>query len=161
MVRTGIAVYGADPMHEDPALRGLEPALTLASYVAAVKPVQPGESAGYGRRFVAEREGWLATLPIGYGDGVARRLTNNCEVLIGGRRHPLVGTVSMDNITVHVGSQAPAVEVGQPAVLIGRDGEERILAEEWAARLDTINYEVFCGITGRVPRVYVRDGAPA
>jgi alanine racemase len=60
-----------------------------------------------------------------------------------------------------VGSQAPAVEVGQPAVLIGRDGEERILAEEWAARLDTINYEVFCGITGRVPRVYVRDGAPA
>jgi alanine racemase len=121
-----------------------------------------GESAGYGRRFVAERETWLATLPIGYGDGLSRRLTNNCDVLIAGRRHPLVGTVSMDNITVDLGD-APAapVPVGEPATLIGADGEERQTAEDLARRLDTISYEVVCTISQRVPRRYHRDGAPA
>jgi alanine racemase len=160
MVRCGIAIYGADPMHLDPADHGLEPALTLASYVAAVKPARPGESAGYGRRFVADRDTWLATLPIGYGDGVRRLLTNNFEVLIGGRRLPVVGTISMDNITVDLGSE-PGVGVGQRAVLIGRDGDERQTAEDLAQRIGTINYEVLCGISARVPRVYHRDGVPA
>ncbi|MDQ3741530.1 MAG: alanine racemase [Actinomycetota bacterium] len=155
LVRCGIAVYGMDPFHEDPAAHGLEPALALESYVAAVKRCAPGESAGYGRRFVAEEETMLATLPIGYGDGVRRGLTNNAEVLIGGRRRPLVGTVSMDNVTVVAGD---GVEVGEPAVLIGAQGEERILAEEVARRLDTINYEITCGITARVPREHHRDG---
>jgi alanine racemase len=160
LVRCGIAVYGCDPMHQDPAARGLEPALELSSYVAAVKGAQPGDSAGYGRRFVAERETWIATLPIGYGDGVRRALTNNCDVLIGGRRYPLVGTVSMDNITVDLGPD-PAVRVGDAAVLIGRQGGERVTAEELARRIGTINYEVLCGISPRVPRVYHRDGDPA
>jgi alanine racemase len=156
MVRCGIAVYGLDPFHEDPALQGLEPALALESYVAAVKPCAPGESAGYGRRFVAQEPTTLATLPIGYADGVRRGLTNNADVLIGGRRWPLVGTVSMDNVTVEV--EEGAVAVGDPAVLIGEQGGERILTEEVARRLETINYEVTCGISQRVPREYHRDG---
>jgi alanine racemase len=152
LVRCGIAAYGLDPFQHDPADHGLEPALSLVSYVAEVKPIAVGESAGYGRRFVADEPGWLATIPIGYADGVRRALTNNADVLIGGERLPLVGTVSMDNITVRLPGP---VERGQVAVLIGAQGGERILAEEVAARLQTINYEVTCGISGRVPREVV------
>src|SRR3954449_11040437 len=150
MVRCGIAVYGMDPFHEDAAARELVPALELRTYVADVKPIAPGESAGYGRRFVAEAPTRIATLPIGYGDGVRRASTNNAEVVIGGARHPLVGTVSMDNVTVDVGDAA--VEPGDPAVLIG----EGISAEEVARRLGTINYEVTCAISARVPRIHDR-----
>jgi alanine racemase len=146
MTRCGIALYGMDPFQRDPAEHGLEPALELVSYVAAVKRARAGESAGYGRRFVAERDTWLATIPIGYGDGVRRGLTNRAEVLIGGRRVPLAGTVSMDNITADLGDEPAAV--GDEVVLLGRG----ILAEEWAAALGTINYEITCGITARVPR---------
>jgi alanine racemase len=162
MVRCGIAVYGLDPFHRDPAAHGLEPALELRSYVAEVKRCAPGESAGYGRRFVAERETWLGTVPIGYGDGVRRGLTNAADVLVDGRRVPLVGTVSMDNITVDLGPATAEPPLrGAEAVLIGAAGGERILAEDLAAALRTINYEVACGIGARVPREYHRDGGPA
>jgi len=160
MVRTGIALYGGDPMNRDPADHGLEPALTLRSYVAAVKPIATGESTGYGRRFIADRESHIATLPIGYGDGLPRALANNCDVLIGGHRYPLRGMVSMDNITVDIGPE-PVVSVGEPATIIGVDGGERQTAEDLAHRIGTINYEVFCWISKRVPRVYHRDGEPA
>jgi alanine racemase len=157
MVRCGIAVYGLDPFHRDPAAHGLEPALALCTYVADVKRCAPGQSAGYGRRFVAEAPTWVGTLPIGYADGVRRALTNNADVLVGGRRMPLVGTVSMDNVTVDLGPGAGAREHrGAPAVLIGAQGGERILAEELAERLGTINYEITTGISARVPRQYVR-----
>ena len=156
MVRCGIAIYGMDPFHEDPALRGLEPALELRSYLAEVKPCAPGESAGYGRRFVAREPTWLGTVPVGYADGVRRALTNDCDVLVGGRRVPLVGTVSMDNVTVDLGPEPPPR--GSDVVLVGRQGDERVLAEEWARRLGTINYEITCGIGPRVPRAYHRDG---
>jgi alanine racemase len=149
LVRCGVAVYGLDPFQRDPADHGLEPALSLVSYVAEVKAVEPGQSAGYGRRFVADEPGWLATLPIGYADGVRRGLSNNADVLIGGERLPLVGAVSMDNVTVRL---PRAIERGGEAVLIGAQGGERILAEEVASRLGTINYEVTCGISSRVPR---------
>jgi alanine racemase len=149
MVRCGVAAYGLDPFQRDPAEHGLAPAMTLASYVAEVKPIGPGQSAGYGRTFVAEEPGVLATLPIGYADGVRRALSNNADVLIGGRRFPLVGTVSMDNITALVDN---GVKRGDEAILIGAQGDERILAEEWARRLDTINYEITCGVSARVPR---------
>jgi alanine racemase len=157
LVRCGIAVYGLDPFHEDPSAHGLEPALSLESWCAAVKACAPGESAGYGRRFVASAPTRLATLPIGYADGVRRGLTNNADVLVRGARRPLVGTVSMDNVTVEVPDD---VAVGDAAVLIGEQGGERILAEEVARRLDTINYEVTCGFSARVPREYHRDGEP-
>jgi alanine racemase len=160
MVRCGIALYGGDPLNADPHRRGLEPALELVSYVAAVKPIEPGQSAGYGRQFVAEAPTRLATIPIGYADGVRRGLTNNCDVLIDGRRYPLVGRVSMDNITVDLGPAGP-VAPGAEVVLIGRSGSERQTAEDLAARLGTINHEVFCGLSARVVRRYHRDGVPA
>jgi alanine racemase len=151
LVRCGIAIYGMDPFGEDPAAHGLEPALSLRSWVGAVRRFEAGESAGYGRRWTASEPTWVATVPIGYGDGWRRSLTNNCDVLIRGRRHPLVGTVSMDNVTVALGPDTD-VAVGDEVVLIGVQGDERILAEEVARRLDTINYEVTCALTPRVQR---------
>jgi len=159
-VRCGVAIYGLDPFQRDAAERGLEPALELCSYVGELKPCATGESAGYGRRFVAACETTLAVLPIGYGDGVRRGLGGNAEVLIGGRRRPLVGTVSMDNVTVDLGPE-PDAATGAPATLLGRQDAEQVTAEEWARRLGTINYEVTCALSARVPRVYHRDGTPA
>lgn len=159
LVRVGVGIYGLDPFGEDPSAHGLEPALELVSWAAAVKPIAPGESAGYGRRFVAERPGWLATVPVGYGDGWRRGLTNAADVLAGGRRYPQVGTVSMDNVTVDLGGE-PALGVGDEVVLIGARGGERILAEDVARALSTINYEVTCGLLPRVPRVPHADGRP-
>jgi alanine racemase len=155
MVRCGIAVYGLDPFGEGPQSRGLEAALTLESYVAAVKRFEPGESAGYGRSWAATEPTWVGVLPIGYGDGWRRALSNNCDVLVDGRRRPVVGTISMDNLTVDLGPDA-AVEPGEPAVLIGAQGGERILCEEVARRIDTINYEITCGLAPRVRRAHVR-----
>jgi alanine racemase len=160
LVRCGIGIYGCDPMNQEPTAHGLEPALELSSYVAAVKSARAGDSVGYGRRFIAARDTWIATIPIGYGDGIPRALTNNCVLLVGGRRYPLVGTVSMDNITLDLGSE-PTVVTGARATIIGVDGSERQTAEHLAHRIGTINYEILCGISSRVPRVYHRDGAPA
>jgi len=160
LVRSGIALYGLDPMNARAADRGLEPALELTSYVSAVKVAAPGESAGYGRLFVAERETLIATLPIGYADGVRRAFSNNLDILIGGRRHPAVGAVSMDNVTVQI-AEGDSVHVGARATIIGIDGPEDQSAEDLAARIGTINYEIVCGISSRVPRAYHRDGAPA
>ncbi|MCW2989445.1 MAG: alr [Solirubrobacterales bacterium] len=149
LVRCGVAIYGLDPFQEHPAARELEPALSLTSYVGAVKPLAVGQSVGYGRRFVAEQSTTIATVPIGYGDGWRRALTNNAEVVIGGERHPLVGTVSMDNVTIDLGPET-GVRVGDEVTLIGAG----ISAEEVARRLETLNYEVTCGLTSRVRRVH-------
>ena len=149
MVRCGVAIYGLDPFQRDPAEQGLEPALSLHSWVASVRRLETGESAGYGRSWRAEEPTWLATVPVGYGDGWRRGLTNDFEVLIRGRRHPGVGTVSMDNVTVALGPDTD-VEVGDEVVLVGRQGDERILMEDVVRRLGTINYE---GTTGLLPRV--------
>ena len=155
MVRCGVAIYGLDPFHEDPAAHELEPALSLHSWVASIRRLEGGEGVGYGHRWRAERPTWLATIPIGYGDGWRRGLTNNADVLIRGRRHPSVGAVSMDNVTVALGADTD-VEVGDEVVLIGRQGDERILAEEVARRLGTINYEVTTGLLPRVTREPLR-----
>ncbi len=159
MVRCGIAIYGMDPFGADPLARSLEPALELSSYVATVKLCRAGESTGYGRRFIAPADTHLGLLPIGYGDGWRRGLSGNAHVLIAGRRHPLVGTVSMDSVAVDLGPDPTAANalLDQPAILIGRLAEERILAEELARSLDTINYEITCGLSPRVMRVYHRD----
>ncbi len=155
MVRCGIAIYGMDPFGEDPLARALEPALELGSYVASVKPCGVGESTGYGRRFIATADTHIGLLPIGYGDGWRRALSGNADVLVDGRRRPLVGTVSMDSVAVDLGPDPAALELlGAPAILIGAQGEERITAEEVARRMDTINYEVTCGLTARVARRY-------
>ncbi|MDX6635700.1 MAG: alanine racemase [Solirubrobacterales bacterium] len=151
MARCGVAIYGLDPFQHDPADQGLRPALSLRSYLADVKRFSAGASAGYGRKWKAPVDTWVGVIPLGYGDGVRRALTNNADVLVGGRRYPLVGTVSMDNLTIELGPETD-VEPGDEAVLIGRQGDEEILAEEVARRLETINYEVACAISPRVPR---------
>jgi alanine racemase len=159
MVRCGIAVYGMDPFGVDPTASGLDPALELVSYLAEVKRCRAGESAGYGRRFVAETDTFLGVLPIGYGDGWRRALSSNADVIVDGMRRAIVGTVSMDNLTVDLGDTPDARDLcGAEAVLIGARGAVRITAEELARRMDTINYEVTCALTARVPRIYHRDG---
>ncbi|HEY2333963.1 MAG TPA: alanine racemase [Solirubrobacterales bacterium] len=151
MARCGVAIYGLDPFQADPAERGLAPAMSLSSYVADVKRFSAGDSAGYGQTWRAPVDTWVGVLPLGYGDGVRRALSNNAEVLVRGRRHQLVGTVSMDNVTIDLGPET-AVEPGDEAMLIGSQGGEAILAEDVARRIGTINYEVTCGISARVPR---------
>ena len=160
MVRCGIAIYGCDPMNIDAERHGLEPALELTSYLAAVKLARAGDTVGYGRRYRASRETWIGTIPIGYADGVRRLLSNNGDVLVEGRRYPLVGTVSMDNVTIDLGAPTSAA-VGMRATIIGADGAERQSAEELARRVDTISYEIVSGISARVPRSYHRDGVAA
>ena len=160
MVRCGVAVYGLDPFGVDPGEQGLEPALELRSFVGALKPLAPGESVGYGATFVAREPTWIATLPIGYGDGWRRAFSDNAEVLVGGRRCPLVGRVSMDNVTVDVGPEPAGIAEGDEAILLGGSGDERVTAEELARRIDTINYEITTALTGRPTRVYHHDGSP-
>jgi alanine racemase len=155
LVRVGIAIYGLDPFQEDAAKQGLEPALSLESWVAAVKRFEPGYSAGYGRTWKAERPTWVATIPIGYGDGWRRGLSNDCDVLIRGRRYPLVGTISMDNVTADLGPDTD-VQPGDRVVLIGEQEGERISCEEVAGRLRTLNYEITCGLSQRVRRQHSR-----
>jgi len=154
MVRCGVSLYGLDPFGEDPGAVGLTPALSLESYVAAVKRFEKGDGVGYGQTWRAPAPTYVGVLPIGYGDGWRRALSNNARVLVRGRSHPLVGTVSMDNVTIELGPETDVVP-GDRAVLIGTQGGERILAEEVAARLGTINYEVTCGLTQRVRRAHV------
>lgn len=158
LVRPGVAVYGMDPFGRDATEHGLRPVLSLHSWVAAVKPIEPGQSVGYGRTWVAEAETSIGTVPIGYGDGFRRALSNSGTVLIRGDHYPVVGTVSMDNITIDLGPD-PSVLTGDEVTLIGRDGESSISAEEMAEILDTINYEVTTGITSRVTREVVGKSA--
>lgn len=153
MVRCGVAIYGLDPFGRDAAAQGLEPALALHTYVADVKRIHAGESVGYGRSWRAPADTWVGVLPVGYGDGYRRGLSNVAEVAIDGMRRPLVGTVSMDNVTVDLGPETD-VAPGQPAVLVGEQGDARVDAELLAERLGTINYEITTGLTRRVPRAY-------
>jgi alanine racemase len=117
-----------------------------------VKWIEPGESVSYGRRFIAQRRTQIATLPLGYADGYMRLLTGKAEVLIGGRRFPVVGTICMDQIMVDVGSSD--VGVGDEAVLIGRQGREKIDAWDLADHVGSIPHEICTSISSRVPRIY-------
>jgi len=129
--------------------------MALKARVSYVTEVAAGERISYGLRYRFRESSVVATVPIGYADGLPRRLSFvGGEVLVGGRRRPIAGTVTMDQITVDCGPDAD-VAAGDEVVLIGRQGDEEILAQEWADRLDTIAYEVVCGVGPRVPRVYV------
>jgi alanine racemase len=151
LVRCGIAVYGCDPFGVDASDHDLRPAMTLASYLSAVKPILGRESVGYGRRWRAARGSWIGVVPVGYADGYPRAYANAAEVLVGGRRVPVVGMVSMDQLTVDLGPEATD-GVGDEVVLLGSQGEQRLTAEELAAWRETINYEVVCAVGPRVPR---------
>lgn len=154
-VRAGVGLYGfAPPGLAHGALAGLEPALRLSAEVTMVKTLDRGERPSYGRRRPLPERSQVAVLPLGYADGVPWRLFEcGGEVLLGGLRRPLAGSVTMDQVIVDCGPEG-GVEVGDEAVLIGEQGQERITASEWAARLGTIVYEVVTRIGPRVPRVY-------
>jgi alanine racemase len=151
-VRCGIAVYGLSPFQDEPARHGLRPALRFESYVAQLKLIQPGESAGYGRRFIARTPTWIGLAPAGYADGVPRVLSGKMDVLVRGRRRRVAATISMDQLIFVVGQQCD-VELGDAVVLIGGDGQERVGAEEWASLSDTISYEILTDIAPRRRRV--------
>jgi alanine racemase len=151
-VRCGIALYGISPFGTDPADDGLEPALRWESHVALVKRLEPGESTGYGRRFVADRATWVGIVPVGYADGFRRDLTGT-EIVVAGTRRPVVGTISMDALAVVLDEPVPT---GTPVTLLG-DG---VRIEEHARVADTIAYEIATGLntrSGRARRVAV-DG---
>jgi alanine racemase len=158
LVRCGIALYGVAP---GPALAGmaavgeLRPALSLRARVSFVKQVAGGEAVSYGLRRPLAGAATVATVPVGYADGVPWRLgVAGGEVLIGGRRRPLAGSVTMDQILVDCGDDA-SVMPGDEVVLLGHQGPERITAWDWASLTGTIAYEILCGISPRVPKVYV------
>ena len=122
--------------------------------MAQLKEVPAGTGVSYGHRFVAGRSTRLAAIPVGYADGYSRQLSNVGEVLIRGQRAPVAGTVCMDWTLIDV-TDIPQVEVGDEVTLLGSDNGQSITAEEWAQRIDTINYEVFCQVSKRVPRFYL------
>jgi alanine racemase len=138
VVRCGVAIYGLSPFNTDPADDGLEPVLSWQSFLAHLKQLQPGESTGYGRRFVADEPTWIGIVPVGYGDGFRRDLTGT-DVRVGGELRPVVGTISMDSFAVRLDRELP---VGTPVVLLGHG----VLAESHAHVADTLNYELTCGV---------------
>jgi alanine racemase len=150
-VRPGLLLYGLVPPPLATTLP-LEPAMTLVSRVVAVKGVRAGEGVGYGTRFRAERPTTVAVVPAGYADGLDFRLSGRGHVLVRGRRVPIVGAVSMDMLTVDV--TGLGVEPGDPVVIIGRQGEDRIDVREMAATIGSIPWEIVCRIGTRIERVY-------
>ncbi|HLU30570.1 MAG TPA: alanine racemase [Acidimicrobiia bacterium] len=153
LVRVGLGTYGLHPCPPTRDVIELQPALSVVSEVIYRQRLPAGERPSYGRRRPLARESTVVTVPIGYADGVPRLLSSTGgEVLIGGRRYPLAGTVTMDQILIDVGDDP--VSVGDQVTLIGRQGDEEITADEWAEKVDTISYEVVCDIGPRVPRRY-------
>jgi len=158
MVRPGIMLYGYYPSQETTESVPLRPVLSIKSRVVFAKRVAEGTSISYGRRYYTTREVLIATIPVGYADGLSRRLTNRASVLIGGRRYPVVGTIAMDHVMVDVGDDH--VAVGDEVVFIGTQGGNQITAWDVARLIGTIPYEITCSVSPRVPRVFVRDSRP-
>ena len=158
MVRSGIVTYGMYPSEEvAPELLKLEPALQFLSRVTHVKTLPAGREISYGGTFVTTRETRVATVPVGYADGYRRSLSGKFHVLIHGKKAPILGRICMDQMMVDV-TDIPETEVSDRVILVGRDGEEIITMEEIAAAADSFNYEFVCGISRRVPRIYVSGG---
>jgi alanine racemase len=156
MVRAGIALSGHYPSRALRNLAKLQPALRLSAKLARVFAVKAGESVGYGRTWVARRPSIIGLFPAGYADGYVRALSNRADVLVQGRRCPVVGRVSMDQSAVDLTELGDVVE-GEEVVLLGAQGGEEIGADELARHAGTISYEILCGLTARVPKRYIRD----
>lgn len=155
MVRPGDTIYGLYPSDKVDKGLPLKPALSWKSRVLIVKQIPKDWSVSYGRTYIAPEEKKIAIIPVGYADGYNRHLSNTGQVLIHGQRVPIIGLVCMDQFMVDV-TDIPDVTIGDEVVLIGRQGEENITADELAQELGTINYEIICGINCRVPRVYIK-----
>lgn len=151
MVRPGLVIYGLYPK-EGLSIK-LKPVLSLKTRVIFIKQVGPGYGISYGRTYITRRTSRIVTLPIGYGDGYPRNLSNLAYLLISGRRFQISGRICMDQIMVDVGSFKP--KIGDEVVLIGSQGREKITVEELANLSGTISYEIVCGLGSRIPRVYL------
>lgn len=164
MVRIGIALYGlypSDEVHKEQV--PLHPVLSLKTETVHVKTLPPHSSVSYGAKYVTDREEIIATLPIGYADGYSRMLSGKAQMLIRGRRVPVVGTICMDQCMVSLQSlaeEAEEIQVGEEVVLIGRQSGATITADELASMLGTINYELICMLAHRVPRLYIGTNRP-
>lgn len=158
MIRPGLISYGYAQSKGLAAVLPLRPVLSLKSRIIFVKTIERGMSVSYGRTFIAKKRMQVATVPIGYEDGVSRAFSNNMEMLVHGRRVPLVGRVSMDQCMLDVTKIATekGVHIGDEVVIIGSQGKERIGVEELAARISTIPYEITCMLSERVPLIYTR-----
>jgi alanine racemase len=156
-VRPGLLLYGAYPCPRFVDKIKLKPVMRLKTEISQIKRVPCGSGISYGRTFVTRAQSSIATLPIGYADGYSRLLSNCGSVLIRGKKAPVVGSVCMDMIMVDV-TDVPRAKVGDEAVLIGRQGDCEITADDIAEKIGTISYEVFCNVSRRVPRVYIKDG---
>lgn len=153
LVRVGLGIYGLRPAPGVGTDVSLWPAMSVLSKVSYVRDLPAGARPSYGRIRPLPSDAGVATVPIGYADGIARRLSSRGgEVLVNGRRYPFAGTITMDQVVIDIGDDP--VSVGDEVVFLGRQGAEEITAEEWADRLDTINYEVVCHFGPRLPRVY-------
>ncbi len=155
-VRPGLAIYGLDPMNADGAAHGLTPALRWTSVVRGIRDLAPGASSGYGRRLLAERPCRVALVPVGYADGYPRTLSGVSDVLIHGHRCRVAATVSMDQLGVLLPDDL-AVEVGDPVVLLGADGDERVTAEELARGCGSIAYDITCRVRSAPTRAERRE----
>lgn len=153
MVRVGLSMYGLYPPGGGKIGAKLKPALEFKTRVVYLKKVPAGTPLSYGSTYVTKKETSIATLPVGYADGLPRALSNKGEVLIGGRRHPIVGRVCMDMTLVDAGESN--MRIGDEVVLIGSQGKETVSADDIGKLADTISYEIICGIGKRVPRIYV------
>ncbi len=154
LVRPGLILYGLYPSLEMKRELDLRPALSLKTKIVYLKKTSSGRTISYGRTYVTGKETIIATIPVGYGDGYSRFLSNKGEVLVKGKRAPVRGRICMDQTMVEVG-HIPGVEVGDEVVLIGRQGEESITVEEIAERIGTVPHEIVSRLGKRVPRVYV------
>lgn len=164
MVRIGISLYGLYPSDEvNRTTVNLSPVLTLKTQLVYVKKLPPNYGISYGSKYVTEDDEVIGTLPIGYADGYTRMLSGKAEVLIRGRRVPVVGNICMDQCMVSLkffAEEAEQIKVGEEVVLIGQQSESCITAGELASKLGTIHYELVCMIAHRVPRTYIRGGIP-
>ena len=157
MVRAGIILYGMTPSDAVMHPENLKPVLSLRAVISHIKEIEAGSDVSYGRTYTAERKMRIATIPVGYADGYPRDLSGKGNVLVHGVRCPIIGRICMDQCMIDV-TDVPEAKMGDTVTMIGRDGSEEIRAEELAELLNTIHYEVVCGISKRVTRVYLKNG---
>ncbi len=157
MVRSGIITYGLLPSDECEGRIDVKPLMTIKTSVALVKHIKAGTQVSYGRTYTADKDRVIATLPIGYADGYNRLLSSKARMLVKGHYAPVIGRVCMDQLMIDV-TDIPGVKIGDEVVVVGRQGENEVSMEELAGIIGTINYELPCVITKRVPRVYKKDG---
>ena len=153
LVRPGILLYGHYPSDSTSESISVQPVMSFKTRVLAIKELERGESVSYDRTFIAQQKTRIAALPVGYADGYPRLLSNSGVVLIRGERFPIVGRVSMDISMVDLGLRND-IQVGDPVILFGRQEQQEVTLESFAAKSQTVHYEIICGITGRVPRIY-------